>query len=85
MPEILYVTRVYEVRIPDDRTEVNASIDAVQPHAEDAEIVKNSDEAIAVHMTYQFDKDETQWTDVDIIDTQVRDVPPNIEEFGLIG
>jgi len=52
--KILFVTKVYEVRLPDDRTDINADIDDMQD-PEDAAIVKASDQAVALHMTYRLD------------------------------
>jgi hypothetical protein len=76
---IKYVTRIYEVNLPDDRTEVNRNIEAIN-HPEDAEIIKNSDEAVAVFMSYQYDAGHYQ-DSVAMYDTTVSDLIPDVEEF----
>ena len=78
--KIFYVTHIYEVRVPDDRTEVDASIDQVHSHPDDASIVKSSDEAVAMHMSYAFNRGKLQ-EHVGYFDSYVRDVPPDVEEF----
>jgi hypothetical protein len=80
MPKILYVTRIYEVVIPDDRVGVNKAIDEDYTHPSDADIVKGSDEAIAVFLSYQYDVGN--YTEaVNIHDVTVSDKVPNVEEF----
>jgi len=77
--KILYVTRVYEVIIPNDRTAIEAAIDASN-HPEDAAIIKASDEAVAMYMTYA--SDEGKFNDaVHYFDSYVKDVPPDVAEF----
>lgn len=78
-----YVVRVYEVRIPDDHATIDAAIDeAYAGKPGDAEIVKGSNEAIAQFLSYQYDAGN--FTDiVDILDTTVKDLPTDVEEFEI--
>jgi hypothetical protein len=78
--KILYVTRVYEVRIPDDRNSIYEDIDLAQGNPEDAAIVKASDEAIAMHMSYAHDTGKFD-NEVSYYDSYVRDVPPDTAEY----
>jgi hypothetical protein len=78
MPKVLYVTRTYEVNIPDDRTAIHAAIERDNLPG-DAAIIKGSDEAIAVFMSYKYDIGNVD--NVEILDGHVKDIPPDVEEF----
>jgi hypothetical protein len=82
MPKVLYVVMTYEVVIPDDRTAIEAAIDTDNEHAEDAAIIKGSDEAVAVYLMYK--AQDGDFTDmVDVADLDVTDKQPNINEYKL--
>jgi hypothetical protein len=82
MPKILYVTRIYQIVLPDDRTEINAAIDDDNEHASDAGVIKDSDEAVALYISYKFDVGNFL-DNVEMYDTRVRDTMPNVEEYEL--
>jgi len=79
--KIIYVTRTYEVRLPDDLSDVHAGIDD-KMDPEDGAIVKSSENATAMFLSYQYD--DGNFRDiVDILDVTVSDVPSDVEEFEL--
>jgi hypothetical protein len=86
---IKYVTRIYEVNVPDDestnlrRNRVWQAIDdKFKDNYEDADIVKSSDNAVALFLSYQLDVGN--FTDlVEMYDTTVTDICPDISEFEL--
>jgi len=81
-PKVLYVTRTYEVRIPADREMVAKHVKDDYTHVSDAEIVINSDEAIAVWLTVQYDAGNYT-SAVDVLDVSVTDKTPDIPEYEL--
>jgi hypothetical protein len=86
---IKYVTRIYEVNVPDDestnlrRNRVWQAIDdSYKDNYEDADIVKSSDNAVALFLSYELDAGN--FTDlVEMYDTTVTDICPDISEFEL--
>lgn len=82
---IKYVTRVYEINVPDEGTQAYADVNAAIDQAngpEDAAIIKSSPEAVATFLTYQVDGGN--FTELMTnYDSTVKDTPPDIEEFEL--
>jgi hypothetical protein len=77
-----FVTRIYEVSIPDDREMVERHVNAAMGNDEDTAITMGSDNAIAIWLSYQYDVGN--YTDnVEILDVQVSDLQPDVEEFEL--
>jgi len=75
-----FVTKVWEIDIPDDRSAVEATIDDSYEHKSDADLVKGSDDALAVFIS---DHDIEVGDLVVNYDVTVSGTPPPIREVVL--
>jgi len=82
MPTMKYVTRNYQVAIPDDRDMVRKHVREHVGNDEDTDIIMRSDDAIAVWLSYQYDIGNYT-SAVDILDVDVSDEAPVLEEFEI--